>query len=426
MKNSADLLILNGCVATLAGYSLAPQRGEEFGNLGLIDNGAVAIAGDKILAAGPLAQVLGQVEADGARIIDAGGRLVTPGLVDSHTHVVYCGSREEEYAPRLAGTPYLDILKAGGGILSSVRCLRNATQAEIVEATKKRLRRLLSFGVTTVEAKSGYGLDTESEMKMLMAMQVLNGIQPIDLVPTFMGAHAIPPEYSGRSDDYVRLVIEEMLPRVKDLAAFCDVFCEEHVFSVEQARAILLEAKRLGMLPKLHADELAATGGAQLAAEIGAVSADHLLCTDEEGIAALAAANTLAVLLPGTSFNLQNHYAPAKKMLAAGVAIALSTDCNPGSCPTENLQLVMSLGCLQLGLTPAQVLAAVTINAAHALNLGRQIGSLEQGKQADLVIFDADNEAYLPYHFGINHTWKVIKSGVVAYDKKYEEVFYED
>lgn len=424
MKNKADLLILNGRIATLGGYSKKPQRGADFGRLGMVD-GAVAIQGDKVLAVGPLEQVSQQAELSSARVIDAGGRLVTPGLVDPHTHVVHWGSREMEYSLRLAGTPYIEILKAGGGILNSVRKVRQASVAEMVAQTKKSLRRMLSFGVTTVEAKSGYGLDTPSEVKMLQAVQILNHIQPVDLVPTFMGAHAIPEEYKDDPDEFVRIVIEEMLPRVKDLADFCDVFCEDHVFSIEQTRRILTAAREHGMGLKLHADELAPTGGAQLAAEMGAVSADHLLCTDGNGIAVLAKSDTIAVLLPGTSFNLMSNYAPAKEMLEAGVAIALSTDYNPGSCPTENLQLIMTLGCLKLGLSPSQVLAAVTINAAHAIKRADSIGSLEEGKRADLVIFDTDNEAYLPYHFGINHTWLVVKSGKVAY-KKYEEDFCED
>jgi len=424
MKNKADLLILNGRIATLRGFSDKPQRGSDFGRLGLTD-GALAIQGDKILAVGPLEQVSRQVELSSARIIDAGGRLVAPGLIDPHTHVVHCGSREMEYGMRLAGTPYIDILKAGGGILSSVRKVRQASVAEMVAQTEKSLRRMLSFGVTTVESKSGYGLDTDSEVKMLQAMEILNHIQPVDLVPTFMGAHAIPEEYKDDSDEFVRIVIEEMLPRVKELAVFCDVFCEEHVFSIEQTRRIFKAAREHGLGLKLHADELAPTGGAQLAAEMGAVSADHLLCVDSDGITALAKSDTIAVLLPGTSFNLMSNYAPAREMLEAGVAIALSTDYNPGSCPTENLQLIMTLGCLKLGLSPSQVLAAVTINAAHALKRADSIGSLEEGKQADLVIFDADNEAYLPYHFGINHTWLVVKSGKVAF-KKHEEDCCED
>jgi imidazolonepropionase len=426
MENKADVLVLNARVATMAGYSHKPQRGADFGRLGMIENGAVAVAGNKILAVGPLEQVLAQVDAATAKIIDAGGRLAAPGLVDPHTHVVHCGSREREYELRLAGTPYIEILKAGGGILNSVRSVRNASIAEMVAETNKSLRRMLSYGVTTAEAKSGYGLDTESEVQMLQAVQILNKIQPVELVPTFMGAHAIPEEYKDNPDEFVRIIIEEMLPRVKDLARFCDVFCEDHVFSIKQTRDILNAANKIGLGLKLHADELAPTGGAQLAAELGAVSADHLLCADAAGIAALAASDTIAVLLPGTSFNLMSHYAPAREMLAAGVAIALSTDYNPGSCPTENLQLIMTLGCLKLGLSPAQVLAAVTINAAHAIDMAAVIGSLEAGKQADLVIFDADNEAYLPYHFGINHTWMVIKSGRVAYDKRREEVCYED
>lgn len=426
MMNKADLLVLNGSLVTLAGYSAKPQRGRDFGDLGLVPNGAVAISGDKIMAAGPAEQVLAATAHDAAKVIDAGGRLIAPGLVDPHTHVVHVGSRENEYAMRLAGAPYIDILKAGGGILSSVRSLRLATIAEITAQTMKSLRRMLAFGVTTVEAKSGYGLETESEVRMLQAVQLLNRIQPVEITPTFMGAHAIPEEYQENSDGYVELIIKEMLPRVKGLASFCDVFCEKGVFSVAQSRRILQAAKEQGLLPKLHADELTATGGAQLAVEMEAVSADHLLCTDSEGIEALAGSNTIAVLLPGTSFNLMSRYAPAAEMLAAGVAIALSTDYNPGSCPTENIQFIMALGCLKLGLTPAQALAAVTINAAHALKLAHLIGSIEVGKQADIVIFDAANEAYLPYHYGINHTWKVIKRGKVVYDKNNEEVYYED
>mgnify|MGYP000896858526 CR=1 FL=1 len=416
MKAKANLLIVNARLATLAGYSEKPQRGSDFGNLRLVDNGAVAVAGDSILAVGPIEAVAREVDIGAAQVVDAGGRLVTPGLVDPHTHVVHSGSREREYNLRLQGTPYIEILKAGGGILNSVASTREASLTDLVAQTNKSLGRMLAFGVTTVEAKSGYGLDLATELKMLQAVQILNLIQQVTLVPTFMGAHAIPEEYKDKSDEFVDIVIQEMLPAIKDLALFCDVFCEDHVFSIEQSRTILRAAQDLGLGAKIHADELAPTGGAQLAAELGAVSADHLLCTDALGIEALANSNTVAVLLPGTSFNLMTgRYAPAREMLAAGVAIALSTDYNPGSCPTENLQLIMTLGCLKLGLTPAQVLAAVTINAAHALGLGSAIGSLEAGKQADLVIFDADNEAYIPYHFGINHSWMVVKSGCIVY-----------
>lgn len=413
-----SLLIVNGRVATLAGFSTKPQRGSDLGRLQVVDNGAVAVAGQNVVAAGPLEQVKSQavIDAD-TEIIDAGGRLVTPGLVDPHTHVVHYGSREQEYQMRLEGTPYIEILKAGGGILNSVRQTRAATRAQLVEQGKKSLRRMLELGVTTVEAKSGYGLNTEAELKTLEAVEILNQLQPVDLVPTFLGAHAIPAEFRENSEKFVDLVIDEMLPAAAPHSRFCDVFCEQHVFSVAQSRRILQAAADLGLGLKLHADELAPTGGAQLAVELGAVSADHLLCTDEAGIEALASSDTIAVLLPGTSFNLMTgRYAPAGRMLEAGVAIALSTDYNPGSCPTENLQLIMTLGCLKLGLTPAQVLAAVTINAAHALRLGDKIGSLEPGKQADIVIFDADNEAYLPYHFGVNHVWKVVKAGKLVVD----------
>lgn len=418
MKFRADLVIVNGRLATMAGFSAAPQRGNDLGKLGMVDCGAIAMQDGTIVAVGPLEEVHTKVDMSGAEVIDAAGRLVAPGLIDPHTHVVHYGSREQEYEMRLSGTPYIDILKAGGGILRSVKHTQNATVADLVSQSSKSLRRMLEFGVTTVEAKSGYGLDTESEIKMLQATQVLNCTQPVDLVPTFLGAHAIPTEYKANSDEFVRIVIEDMLPKVKGLARFCDVFCEDHVFSVEQSRLILKAARKLGMGLKLHADELAPTGGAQLAVELEAVSADHLLCTDRQGIEALAGSKTVAVLLPGTSFNLMTgRYAPAKEMVEAGVAIALSTDYNPGSCPTENLQLIMTLGCIKLGLTPAQVLAAVTINAAHAIALADKVGSLENGKQADVVIFDTDNEAYIPYHFGVNHTWTVIKSGRVVFQR---------
>lgn len=423
MKNKAELLIVNARLATLAGFSTHPQRGEDFGRLNIVDNGAVAVSQGNIIAVGTLEFVKAMADLSLARVVDAGGRLVTPGLVDPHTHVVHYGSREREYGLRLAGTPYIEILKAGGGILSSVRSARQASLAELVAQTRKSLRRMLAFGVTTVEAKSGYGLNLETELKMLQAAQVLNQVQEVSLVSTFLGAHAIPQEFKEDSDQFVQIICQEMLPKVKDLAQFCDVFCEDHVFSIQQSRTILQAAKALGMDLKLHADELAPTGGAQLAVELGAVSADHLLCTDQEGIKALAGSDTIAVLLPGTSFNLMTgRYAPAQEMVEARVAIALSTDYNPGSCPTENLQLIMTLGCLKLGLNPAQVLAAVTINAAHAIRQADRIGSLETGKQADLVIFDTDNEAYIPYHFGINHTWMVIKSGRIVYTNQEEVV----
>ncbi len=419
MNKKADLIVINARIATMSGYSDQPQRGQELGALGMVERGAIAVADGKVLDVGPEAKLRQQLQIDGdTKLVDAGGRLVTPGLVDPHTHVVHYGSRENEYQMRLEGVPYIDILKAGGGILNSVRQNREATMEQIVEQSGKSLNRMLEFGVTTVEAKTGYGLDTETEIKTLKAIETLNRSQPVKLIPTFLGAHAIPVEYREHSDVFVDKVIDEMLPEAAPMSKFCDVFCEEHVFSVEQSRKVLQAAAKLGLGLKIHADELAPTGGAQLAVELGAVSADHLLCTDNEGIKALANSPTIAVLLPGTSFNLMTgKYAPARQMLEEGVALALATDYNPGSCPTENLQLIMTLGCLKLGMTPAQVLAAVTINAAHALGMADTIGSLERGKSADMVIFDADNEAYLPYHFGINHAWKVIKDGNVVVEK---------
>jgi imidazolonepropionase len=308
-------------------------------------------------------------------------------------------------------------LAQGGGILSTVRATRAATEQELFKKAKKSLDRMLLFGATTVEAKSGYGLSVEEELKQLRVVKKLDQCHPVDLVPTFMGAHAVPEEYRGRSAEYVELVIREMLPEVKrqGLAEFCDVFCEHGVFSVKESRRILTAAREWGFGLKLHADEIEPMGGAQLAGELGCISAEHLLAATDEGLTAMRRAGVVAVCLPATSFNLGlKTHARARTMIEMGVPVALSTDYNPGSSPTESLQLVMTLGCLNLGMTPEEVMTAMTINAAHAIGRADTIGSLEVGKQADLVIFDAPNLAYLPYHFGVNHVNAVIKKGRVV------------
>ncbi|MCZ8518165.1 MULTISPECIES: imidazolonepropionase [Paenibacillus] len=405
-------------VVTAGGASLRPKRGAEMSELGVIEGGSVITRDDRILFAGRdeeaqrvLAAQEGGTEVE---IIEAEGKLVTPGLIDPHTHVVFAGSREFELPLRLQGAAYMDILNAGGGILHTTEQTRAADEAQLAAETGRRLDRFLLHGVTTVEAKSGYGLRLADELKQLRTARSLNRVHAVELVSTFMGAHAVPPEFKGDPEAYVRLVIEEMIPAVADegLAEFCDVFCEEGVFTPEQSRRILEAGLARGLKPKLHADEIVPYGGAELAASVGAVTADHLLQASSAGIAAMAQRGVIAVLLPGTSFFLRKPPAHAREMISAGVPVALATDRNPGSSPTESLPLIMNLACLGMGMTPEEVLAACTINAAHAVGRASRIGSIEAGKQADLVLFDAPSVTYLQYHFGVNLVHTVIKRGV--------------
>lgn len=412
----ATLIIKNAAqVVTSEGASDSPLSGSEQGRLRVIEDGAVAVDDELITAVGTTAEVLSRVEPGPETVvIDAVGQVVLPGLVDPHTHVVFAGSREHELALKLAGVPYLEILARGGGILSSVEATRAAAKDELIRAGLNYCRQMLHQGTTTAEAKSGYGLSTEAEIKTLQAIDTVDRSQPVDLVPTFLGAHAVPAEFRGEPDRYLDLVIKEMLPAVVEqkLARFCDVFCEEGVFSIEQSRRVLGAAREMGLELKLHADEIVPLGGAELAAELGAVSADHLLVVSEQGIARMAEAGVIAVLLPGTTFYLrEDHYAPARKMIEAGVAVALATDFNPGSSPNNNLQLIINIACLYLAMTPAEVVNAITINAAHALGRAATIGSLEEGKKADIVIFDAPNYDYLAYRYGTNLVSMVIKNG---------------
>ena len=340
---------------------------------------------------------------------------MTPGRGDAHTHLIFGGGRQHELGLKLRGTPYLEILAQGGGILSTVRATRSASQAELEAKGRRALDEMLRLGTTTCEAKSGYGLDTETELKQLRAIRALNGSHPVDLVPTFLGAHAVPEEYREDRAGYVRLVCEEMIPAAtgEGLAKFCDVFCETGVFSAGETRTILEAGLRHGLRPKIHADEIDAIGGSQLAREVGAVSCEHLIVCPPEGIAAMAAAGTVACLLPATSFYLGAAYAPARAMVDAGVPVALATDFNPGSCPCLNMQLVMSLGCLKYRLTPEEVLTAVTLNGAAAADLADAAGSLEPGKLGDLVIWEAEDLDYLCYRLGSNLARTVVKRGAV-------------
>ena len=414
-----DILIRDASqMATCAGCE-KPRRGKEMSYDVIMEDGWVAAASGRIIGIGK-GSVPREIEIDGdTLVIDAAGKTVLPGFVDSHTHLVHGGSREMELALKLEGVPYLEILKKGGGILSTVRATRAASETELLEKARKSLDIMLLHGTTTIEAKSGYGLNMEDELKCLRVAQNLNQQHPIDIVSTFLGAHAVPEEFRNKKKQYIDFLVEEVMPCVKrmEMAEFCDVFCEKGVFSVEESRKLLTRAKEMGYKLKIHADEIESLGGAGLAGELGAVTAEHLLAVSDKGLKKMKESNVIAVLLPGTSFNLYlGKYARARDMIETGLAVALATDYNPGSCPTENIQLVISLACLKMNMTPEEVVCAVTINGAHAIDRGREIGSLEVGKKADIVVLDVPNIAYLPYHFGINHVDKVIKNGRLVVD----------
>ncbi len=415
-----DKLIIHniGLLATPTGT--AAKAGREQGEIQLLRNAWVRICNGRICAIGT-----GEPEVCGEeQYLDAGGRLVTPGLVDAHTHLVFGGWRANELALKLRGVPYLDILAQGGGILSSVTATRSATEEELAQKAYLALDEMLSFGTTTCEAKSGYGLDLEEELKQLRAIKLLNAQHPIDLVATFMGAHAVPKEYKEDREAYIRLICEEMIPAVaaEKLAEFCDVFCETGVFTPEESEKILNAGKRCGLTPKIHADEIDPIGGSQLAGKIGAISAEHLIVCPDEGIEAMAKSGTVACLLPATSLYLGATFAPARKMVEAGVSVAMASDFNPGSCPCLNMQLVMNLGCLRYKLTPEEVLTAVTLNGAAAIGKAEFVRSVEPGKQADLVIWDAEDLNYIFYRMGSNLVHTVIKNGKIYEKQSFREV----
>lgn len=404
----ADLIIINAS-------NIATCKDTEQG-AGIIENGYIAVKDGKILeaAAGNPDKALIGAE---TQIIDAAGKTVTPGLVDAHTHLVHGGSREKELPLKLKGVPYLEILKMGGGILSTVKNTREATRAQLKAKATKSLNEMLINGTTTVEAKSGYGLDFDAEIKCLEVAKELDAEHPVDIVSTYMGAHAVPQEYKGNTQGYIDFMFEKVMPYVAEhkLAGFLDVFCEEGVFSPEETRVIFNKAKEMGFKLKIHADEIVPLQGAELAAELQAVSADHLLAASDKGIEDMAKAGVTAVTLPGTSFYLMlGKYAQARKMIDAGVRVAIATDYNPGTSPTENLQMIMSFACFGMKLTPEEIIKAMTLNAAYALDRQQEIGSIEKGKKADLVIFDAPNVDYIVYHYGINHVDTVIKNGKIV------------
>jgi imidazolonepropionase len=415
IRNAAELV-------TCSGFSA--KKGREMSELGIIADGAVVIERGKISRVGGTAEVAAELESSGRDLsgfdtIDASGKAVLPGFVDSHTHLVFGGDRAQEYAWRLKGDSYMDILQRGGGILSTVAATRRASRAELTEAGLKRLDSMLGFGVTTVEGKSGYGLDRETEIRQLEVMAELNRRHPLEVVPTFMGAHALPPEYQGRPEAFIDFLLEAVLPEVaaRRLAGFCDVFCEKNVFSVAQSRRLLTTAAAAGLKSKLHADEIVRLGGAELAAEIGAVSADHLLNASDEGLAAMAAAGVVATLLPTTAFSLREPYARGRFMIDAGCAVALATDFNPGSCFSESVPLVAALAALCMNLSPEEIVTALTINGAAALGRAEIVGSIDPGKQGDVVILENPSYRFIPYHIGVSTVEKVIKGGALVFDK---------
>ncbi|WP_137790458.1 imidazolonepropionase [Bacillus sp. E(2018)] len=410
-----DTLILAGQVVVPKSKGRA-LRGTEMNELKIINNGAVGIK-DSVVAFIGTAEEAAVLQAK--ETIEAEGKLLSPGLVDPHTHLVFGGSREHELALKQQGVPYLEILAQGGGIHSTVKATRETAEDALYEKGMFHLNRCLTYGVTTMEAKSGYGLDKATELKQLRVVKKLNETHPIDLVSTFLGAHAIPENYKGRPDAF----LEEMLSLLsviskEGLAEFVDIFCETGVFTVEQSKVFLQKAKTAGFGVKIHADEIDPLGGTEMACEIGAVSADHLVGASKEGVRMLGGSDTIAVLLPGTTFYLgKDHFAPGREMISSGAAVALSTDFNPGSSPTENLQFIMTLAALKLKMTPEEIWNAVTVNAAYAIGRGDVAGSLEVGRRADLVLWDVPNYKYIPYHYGVNHVNKVWKNGKLVVGK---------
>jgi imidazolonepropionase len=418
-KETVDLLIVNANeLVTLAGDSQRPRVGKQMRELGIIRDGSLAVRDDHIVAIGKTCEVTKRFRSD--NVLSTNGRTVLPGLIDAHSHLIFAGSREDEFQMRVEGASYMEILSGGGGILKTVRETRKATVDKLAAEGLETLDAMLEHGTTTVEAKSGYGLTTKDELKILEAIRRANQLHVVDVVPTFLGAHAVPQEYRGNTQGYVSLIIEEMLPRVaeKVLAEFCDVFCEKGVFSLEQSKRILAAGKNHGLKLKVHADEMSLLGGAGLAAEVGAVSAEHLLFSSKEGLRAMAAEDVVAVLLPAAALSLMiGKYADARLMIDYGVPVALGTDFNP-SCLTESMQLVIALACYLMRLTPAEAITAATINAAYAIGKANEVGSLEVGKKADVVVLKAPNHRFLGYHFGINLVDKVVKNGRIAVDRE--------
>jgi imidazolonepropionase len=417
----SDSLLITGAAQLLTLRGQGPRRGTSLSKLGVVKDGAILVQNGSIAAVGTSTQIEALPEARPAGKLDVGGRVVLPGFVDSHTHLIHAASRAEEYELKIQGASYEEIATKGGGILNSARKLR----AKTVEALKARARAALeefsSYGTTTLEAKSGYGLDISSELKILKLQRELNAEQPLEIVSTFLGAHTIPAEFRGKPDGasrYIDLLTEQMLPEVVNerLAEFCDVFCDRGAFTLAQAKHILTEGKQHGLTPRVHAEQLSHTGATQLGVALGAASCDHLEQVNAADLRALSKSNTVATLLPGCDFHLGwKNYAPARKLIDAGAIVALATDYNPGTSPTMSMPMVLSLACTQLRMTPAEAITAATLNAAYALNRDDRIGSLQQGKQADLAVFEVEDYREIPYYFGMQRCWMTMKKGQIIY-----------
>jgi imidazolonepropionase len=416
----AQSLLITGCKELLTLRGAVPRRGAAMRDPGLVRDGAVLVREGNVIAVGPRVRVARLSESRKAKKLDLGGRVVLPGLVDSHTHLISSASRAAEYEQRIAGATYEEIARKGGGILSTVRALRRARPEALKTRALAALRQFAAHGTTTLEAKSGYGLDIKSELATLHLLRQLHQDQPLDIHSTFLGAHVVPSEFRGRADAYVEFLVEKLLPRValSGLAEFCDVYCDRGAFTVAQARRVLTAGRAFGLVPRLHADQLARTGATRLAIELDAASADHLEKINSADIRALAASNVVATLLPGCCFHLGlSHYPPARKLLDAGAVVALATDYNPGTSPTLSLPMATSLACSQMHMSPAEAIAAATINPAYSLRRHTRIGSLEVGKYADLAIFDVEDYREIPYYFGVNHCVMTIKRGEMIYSR---------
>jgi len=415
---NGNLIIKNATeLVTCSGFSA--KHGKEMNNLGIIPDGALVIENGIISRVGSTGDVTAGLDTAGFDVIDASGKAALPGFVDSHTHFVFGGYRAEEFSWRLQGMGYMDIMAQGGGIASTVEATRKATEEELIALGRRRLDSMLAFGVTTVEGKSGYGLDYATEVKQLVVMGELDATHPVDIARTFLGAHAVPPDYRGNGEGFIDYLIREVLPDVArdKLAEFCDIFCEKGVFSVGQSRRLLENARSLGLQLKIHADEITPLGGTELAVELGTISADHLLCASDNGIRKMAETDTVATLLPATAFSLKEPYARARFMIDNACAVALATDFNPGSCFSESIPLIFSLATIYMGMSSEEAVTAVTINGAAAIGREKKVGSLDVGKSGDVVLLEFPSYRYIPYHIGVNCVETVIKNGQIVVDR---------
>jgi len=416
-----DSLLITGASQLLTLRGSGPRRGASLSNLGLIEDGALLVRDGLIAAVGSRAEVEALPEARAAEMLELGGRVALPGFVDSHTHLIHAASRAEEYELKIAGASYEEIARKGGGILNSVNKLRAATSEALKKRAHAALKQFAAYGTTTVEAKSGYGLDVASELKILRLHKELAAEQPLEIVSTFLGAHAVPAEYRGKTggaERYIQLIEQNLLPEIGEgrLAEFCDVFCDRGAFSVAQSKRVLQAGRQWGLAPRLHAEQLSRTGAARLAILMRAASCDHLEKVNKGDIQALGKSETVATLLPGCDFHLGlKHYAPARALIEAGAIVSLATDYNPGTSPTLSMPMILSLACTQLRMSPAEAIAAGTINAAYALRRERSVGSLEVGKQADIAVFEVADYREIPYYFGVDLCWMTVKRGRVIH-----------